>query len=287
MATLSAILGDDADAVLSALDDLNAGIAQVHQDAFKNVYDSIKNYFAQDEEDNEEASGRSWRSKVYVDCAMQKQMADMAIDKMANSAVMLIQQQPQHAQDAAANVFTMGTTLVADCMEICLEEMDALEHRRNDFIRLEDSWNTVKASVGCAVAGLRCIFNLMAVSDPEPEGRTSRNGSFAQATGGMFRRLSNAFGGPIPNSSRSASVSAVSNASSSRSGSLAVPEYRTPNYLRNSVSSAVPTSLPSGVTFRHTQLEAIPPTPFTDEGVNPFDTSVPLVPELPVMPATA
>lgn len=54
------------------------------------------------------------------------------------------------------------------------------------------------------------------------------------------------------------------------------PEYRTPNYVRSSVSSACPTSLPGGQGWRHTQLDAIPPTPaaagnLLDEEVNPFD----------------
>jgi len=35
-------LGDNADAVLSTLDNLNAGIAYVHQDAFKAFYDGAK-----------------------------------------------------------------------------------------------------------------------------------------------------------------------------------------------------------------------------------------------------
>lgn len=37
VATLNDVLGDDADTVLSTLDNLNAGIAYVHQDAFKSI----------------------------------------------------------------------------------------------------------------------------------------------------------------------------------------------------------------------------------------------------------
>src|SRR5438105_204805 len=42
VATLNDVLGDDTDTVLSTLDNLNAGIAYVHQDAFKSVYESAK-----------------------------------------------------------------------------------------------------------------------------------------------------------------------------------------------------------------------------------------------------
>lgn len=277
------MLGDDADAVLSAVDDLNAGIAQVHQDAFKNVYDGLKAYLAEHDEPNELAG----KSKIYVDSTMQKQMADMAIDKMTSAATMLIQQQPAHVQDITADIWMMGATIIADPMDICLKQMDLLETHMDDFIRLEDSWSTVKSSVSCAVAALRGIYNLMAINEPHPDGRTSRSASFAQATGGVFRRLSSAFAttslaGPSPASSRQPSVAQSSANSSSRSNSI-VPEYRTPNFLRNSVSSACPTSLPpNNVFFQHTPLSTIPPTPFSEESVNPFDTTdVPPVPTLP------
>lgn len=42
VAVLHSLLGDEADSILSELDGLNAGIAYVHQDAFKTVYDGAK-----------------------------------------------------------------------------------------------------------------------------------------------------------------------------------------------------------------------------------------------------
>ena len=42
VASLYSTLGGEADPVLSTLDNLNAGIAYVHQDAFKAVYDGAK-----------------------------------------------------------------------------------------------------------------------------------------------------------------------------------------------------------------------------------------------------
>ena len=154
VATLSAALGDEADVVLSGLDDLNASIAFMHQDAFKNVYGSLKSYLVDSQASNEIVD----RSKVFVDATMQKQMADHSIDKMTSSAVDLIQQQPESLQDAAANVWIMGNTMTADCIEICIQHIDRLEDNMNDFIRLEDSWETVKTSVGCTISALKGVF---------------------------------------------------------------------------------------------------------------------------------
>ena len=289
VASLSAELGDDADIVLAAMDNLNAGLAYIHQDAFKNVYENLKNNMR---DDNKEAD----KSKLYVDITMQKNMADMAIDKMTSSALALMQQQPPHVQDLAANVWITGATIVADCIEIALKEIDALETKLDDFIRLDESWNTVKASVVCAVTGLKGVFRLM---DPTLDGSpksSPRNSSIASASGAMFRRLSNAFVGPP--TSRSSSIASVppglfnTNTGTGSVSSMNFPVYRTPNYVRNSVSNGCPTSLPSsgGLSdFQHHKLSAIPPTPggTPDDQRDPFDTSGPAVPEIPpiAMPA--
>jgi hypothetical protein len=71
------------------------------------------------------------------------------------------------------------------------------------------------------------------------------------------------------------------------------PVYRTPNYMRNSVSAGCPTSLPpngGGDYFERHKLSMIPPTPaalLDDEQPDPFDTSVPPVPQVPEMPLPA
>lgn len=282
VATLSAALGDEADTVLAAMDNLNAGIAYVHQDAFKNVYESLKTAMR---EDGEEASSN--KSKIFVDTTMQKQMADMAIDKMTNSAVALIQHQPEAVQEQTANVWITGATIVADCMEISLKQMEGLEYIMDDFIRLEDSWNAVKGSVVCAITGLRGVFSLMDTASNNPEKTSPRSQSFASATGGMFRKLSTAFSAASgsqysPPSSRSASIVSAPGGSPSRQGSIA-PVYRTPNYVRNSISTGCPTRMPNAQ-FDHHKLSMIPPTPALEDAGNPFDTnfdaSIPPVPAL-------
>lgn len=274
VATLSATLGDEADAVLAGLDDLNASIAYMHQDAFRNVYNSLKTYYADDISSDQMIE----KSKVYVDATMQKQMADHSIDKMTSSAIALIKQQNESVQDTAANVWITGNTIIADCVEICIRQIDMLEKNMSDFIRLEDSWETVKASVGLSTTALKGVYSLMAV-DANYDGQISRPASaaFNFSGGNMLRRLSSAFAGGSAPTSRHSSFSS---ANTSMKRECLSPEYKTPNYLRNSVSSAVPTSLPPPTNrFSVTQLDTIPPTPAVfDEEINPFDTSVPLPP---------
>jgi hypothetical protein len=75
VAILYPALGDDAGGVLSTLDNLNAGITYVHQDAFKAVYDSAKSSM---HTTNQSIVSR--RSLVRVDICQQGDMADHAID---------------------------------------------------------------------------------------------------------------------------------------------------------------------------------------------------------------
>ena len=290
VAALSAELGDEADILLAALDNLNAGLAYVHQDAFNNVYETLKEHARAED-------GKTDESKLYVDITMQKNMADMAIDKMSSSALALINQQPASVQELTANVWITGTTLVADSMEVALQELDDLENKLDDFIRLEESWSTVKASVVCAVTGLKGVFRLMDpnTSPCESEKSSPRNSSIVSASGAVFRKLSSAFAGPSTHS-RSSSISSTmpSVPVGTRANSISSmgPVYRTPNYMRNSVSAGCPTSLPSNVVasdFEAHKLSMIPPTPaaMADEQPDPFDNSVPPMPQLPIIPLPA
>jgi len=277
-ATLSAALGDDADSVLAAMDNLNEGLAYVHQDAFKKVYDSLKNTMRDEDKEAD-------LSKLYVDITMQKNTADMAIDKMTSSAIALITQQPEDAQDEAANVWVTGATLISDCMEITLREMDNIENKLDDFIRMEEAWNNVKASVVCAITGLKGVFSLMDQTSPQSEKPNTRSASIASTSSAMLRRLSNAFTPSTVPHSRSPSVSSVQSnfANFSRNGSVSSHSsavYRSPNYVRNSVSNGCPTSMPTS-NFEHHKLGTIPPTPAFEEAIDPFDNSAPPVPEVP------
>jgi hypothetical protein len=111
VALLYSALGNDADGVLSTLDNLNAGVAYVHH---------------------------------------------------------FIQAQPTHCQDAVANAWITGTTIIADAVSVCLNEKALIEDNLDDFIRLEYSWNCVQSSADSAVSALRGIFGLMAAANTDP-----------------------------------------------------------------------------------------------------------------------
>jgi hypothetical protein len=298
VALLSAEMGDDVDLLLAAMDNLNAGLAYVHQDVFQNVYDGLKSSI-KDEGDGE-GSYESKKARLYVDMAMQRNIADLAIDKMTNSAVALINNQSETFQESAANVWITGATIIADCIEITLKEMQSLDSKMNDFIRIEESLNAVKGSIVSAVTGLKGVFWLMDTSYPSSpvDAKPARNASFASAGAGMFRRLSTAFTPSTPSASspahsRSSSIAsqAALNLAAFRANSTAgivhaptTPVYRTPNYVRNSISTGCPTSLPSNFEAFRGQLSTIPPTPAQDDEKDPFDTSeAPPVPALPDM----
>lgn len=254
VAILQSILGNDADSLVSTLDNLNAGIAYVHQDAFKAVYDSAKSTMYKVGN-----TSSSRKSLLRVDISQQRDMADHAIDKTANSAINLIEEQPIHCQDAVANAWITGMTIISDAVCVCLKEMELIEEVMDDYIRLEYSWNTIQSSVDAAVSALRGIFNLMATpsgqnstrnlsisseTPPVPRGRTS---STSSALSLIKRAFSHSHGmGPTPQKSNNQSL--PSNLS-------------TPRNLRMSISAACPTRMPNFADFQHTHLDTIPPTP--------------------------
>ncbi|KAK8176108.1 hypothetical protein IWX90DRAFT_358713, partial [Phyllosticta citrichinensis] len=157
LAALTDAIGDAADQVLASLDNYNSVMAYVHEDAFKNVYESVKTGVREQNGNYEDR-----RAIYYVDSAQQKEKAEKAIDKMINSAITMINAQPMHSQEEAANVWIWGTTFVADAMEVCLAQIDQIECYLDDFIRLENSWSTVQAAVGASIGAIKGIFNLMA-----------------------------------------------------------------------------------------------------------------------------
>jgi hypothetical protein len=131
VAVLTSLLDDDTDTVLHTLDDLNAGMAYVHQDAFTSVYDNIRANIA--------AKSCARHANTAVDVSQQRQVADFGIDKMANAAVTLVENQPPHCQEAVANVWLIGATIIVDAVQVCVSELDILERRMDDFIVLEYS----------------------------------------------------------------------------------------------------------------------------------------------------
>jgi hypothetical protein len=270
-AMLTAIMEDDADTLLAAMDNLNGGLAFVFQDAFDSVYDNLKNSMREDDK-------QSNRSKLFADITTQKNTADMAIDKLSASALVLISQQANHIQDQVANVYITGMTLVADCVQIVLKQLETVEANMEDFIRLEESRNMVKASVVAANAGLKGIFNLMDTTDPRGDS-VPRSQSITSASSSMFRRLSNAFGSPSQTQQASHKRRSSVAAAGALNGSPE-PVYRMPNYVRDSISASCPTTMPvmanfsafNANSFQSHKLDTIPPTPAYEEA-DPFDNS--------------
>ena len=258
-------LSEGADAILHGLDDLNAGLAYVHQDAFKTVYDNIR---ASITEEN-----GSRRAKIQVDISQQKQVTEFGIAKMFNSAITLIEQQPPNCQEAVANVWIIGTTIITDSIHMCLLQMDKLDSMLDDFILLEYSWQLVQTAVEASVSALRGIFSLMAPSD---SGISSTSGTgdvshrtSVSSTGSIFKRLSTVLShGMVP---------PVPPSCSARSSfSLG---HTNPNFMRYSISNACPVSMPATVVKRSShdsnifqrKLSTIPPTPFGMSDINPFE----------------
>lgn len=230
-------LGDDADTLLAVLDNLNAGIAYIHEDAFKNVYNDVKKSMA------DCCNGmRDRQAMLNVDATQQKQMAALAIDKMISSASLLIQQQPISAREEAANVFIIGTTFIADALQIVLFEIENIQKHTDDFIRLENSWSNVQSSIMQAVSAIKGILNLMESDPPSPASSLTKQSRARSVDftswGNAFRRMSTAL---------SSSSSPPSSVAPSRKTSLA----GLPLPSAESFSNNVPTKLPSGVNKRN------------------------------------
>lgn len=289
VATLIAAMGDEADTILAAFDDLNTGIAYIHQDAFKRVYDNLKSQIR-------DGDPKVARSQFHVDVAMQKKVLDGAIDKVVGSAIALLNQQPENVQDTAANVWVSGAILVADAMEICNQELDRLEDKLDDFIRLEEAWTNVKGATVFAIMGLKGVFSFLetANANSASDGDSTRSASITSAGSAMFRRLSNAFTASAPQT-RSPSVSSglsssgQNDAAFNRNGSISSISsssiYRTPNYVRSHIGNTCPMSMPASTNFTRHSLDTIPPTPAHEVFTDPFEKMAPPVPNIPVLAA--
>ncbi|KIW09064.1 uncharacterized protein PV09_00013 [Verruconis gallopava] len=208
VAILTSLLGGEVDTVLHTLDDLNISLAYAHEDAFKNVYDYILSSAAEEE--------RSRRSKIRLNIGQQKATADTGIDKTAAAAIALIENQDSVLQEALANVWLFGTTIVTDAMQTVVLQMDNLEAMMDDLVLLENAWHVVQTSIEATVSALRGVFNLMASAENEPNfardrdsycrtlsgvGQRSRATSVGSTASNLFKRLSTVLSSnPYPSS---------------------------------------------------------------------------------------
>jgi hypothetical protein len=200
----------------------------------------------------------------------------MAVDKIINSAISLIEQQPEFTKEAVANVWMLGLTIIADSLQSCtlgfekLEELDKMD----DFIFLEYSWQDVQSSVEASVSALRGVLNMMSTDsleafqkDKYTERNHHRRSSSISSGSSWIRKLSTV----LTNVNGSGAST-----TSSRRTSLIVPN---PNKIHDSLSAFCPTSVPSGRRSLHqhpTKLETIPCTPAVlqnnrGQEINPFE----------------
>jgi hypothetical protein len=256
VAVLHAVLGNDADSVVSTLDNLNAGIAYVHQDAFKAVYDSAKATMYK-----VGSTPSSRKSLLRVDISQQRDMADHAIDKTSNSALNLIEQQPAHSQDAVANAWISGMTIISDAVCVCLQEMESIEAIMDDYIRLEYSWSSIQNAVDAAVSALRGIFNLMATPSAAPNTHSMSISSDMPPHIPIPRSRTSSTSSALGMIKRAFSQAHLMNPGLPKRSELNVPPDSTPRSLRLSMSAACPTRIPNFADFQHTHLSTIPPTP--------------------------
>jgi hypothetical protein len=259
-ATLSSML-DDSDEIIHYLDDLNVGLVNVHQDSFKAVYDSVRSSIAESDE-------RARMAMVRVDISQQKQIADIAIDKIISSAIALIEQQQEIFREAVANVWMVGITIVADALQVCSIGFSKLENVDNltDFVYLEYTWQDVQTAVEASISALRGILNMMSsasdLCQKESVLGVRRSSSIGSASSWWLRRLSSAISNGMTTSTLS-----------SRRSSISIPN---PNTIHESSSAVFPTSMKRGAAIPPHNLDPIPPTPAIiqdsqGEEINPFD----------------
>lgn len=163
-------------------------------------------------------------------------------------------------------VLILGTTFIADAMQVCLCQIEHLESSVGDFIRHEDSWSMVQCAVGSAVTAIKGVFSLMSAGSGSVEvqeipQRGSRSQSIDSFARGFLRKMSTSLG----------STGSAPSSPSSRRTSI------TPATLphRSSISAAFPSTiqskrpLSSGTLCLMTPIPATPGTP--DNLINPFD----------------
>ncbi|KAF2676303.1 hypothetical protein K458DRAFT_447551 [Lentithecium fluviatile CBS 122367] len=196
------------------------------------------------------------RTLLRVDISQQRDMADHAIDKTANSAAQLIQTQPIHCQDAVANTWVTGTTIIADAVCVCLNQMEQIDDSMDDFT---------------PISALRGIFSLMERSQlPSPEA-PARNLSVSSAAGSeggaSFRSRASSTASALGLIKRAFSHSHMllpNGSRSYRASSMSLPDSN-PRGLRASMSAACPTKMSSYSDHQNTILTTIPPTPSVQE----------------------
>ncbi|KAB8621890.1 hypothetical protein FH972_026001 [Carpinus fangiana] len=294
----------DADTVISSLDKLAAVIANVYEDAFRTLADYIRDgYPAQASHCSSSGTAavlenpmhETMRSAFRVEALRQRALAEAGMDKLLDSAVVLITQLPYNAQNEATAVLILGLTFTADAIALTLSQMDSLEYATNDPLRIDVATETVACVMALSISAMKGVFGLMNSSGDsdhqpalkqeteafDPSARQNRRQSLNPIeVGGMargwVRRLSAAL---TSTSLPSPDVSNSTSTAQSRQSSLASTASQSSQPTHDS-HQVQPTGLPEGVHnirmssgIAH-RLSPVPPSPtaFADSMVNPFET---------------
>ena len=287
VAHLNSSLGDDADKLISVLDNFNSGIAWAHEDAFKAIYEGLNDTAIASSASNTPPSDRNKAllDRLHADIAQQRASADATIDKLMTQAVAQIQLQPFDIQEDAAMAFMLGTTFIADAVQVSLEQLNLLERYSHDgdLTRVESAYALVRFAVSAAVSALKGVLNMMELHD-DPAGnaharrssiasissvtgtawsrsRATSEGSDSSANGqvvqpnnhgawNFVRRVSTAFGSGPP-SRRASLASTPSSTSSMTSGS--------PSNVPGHTHGPGPHSFTQATTYNNGNVTSAPP----------------------------
>lgn len=277
---LRAVLPDDSQILVRALNDLSISMVIVHQDSYKAIYDDIRASAS-------DADSISRRARLLVDICQKRQAVEFGIVKAFNAVLTLIDSQPIEAQGLLTEAFVYGLSLVADAIQECQLQTDKLEISMDDFLSLEYGWQSVQSGVTASTAILRDVLEL-SIPKPSPDFDTislhsehtsvsetrSRRPSTASTTSSIFKRISGALY-PAQAVAEPHAEAILTPPSSTRTS----VSFTSLTELRNTIEDAYPTKLHArSKRFSHDpdrfskQLSAIPASPFVGrEAVDPFD----------------
>lgn len=282
VATLNSTLGDEADKFISVLDNLNSGIAWSHEEAFRVVYEGLKN--AATSPSATENCGydhqQAIQKRLQSDIVQQRASADGTIDKMMTTAVSMIEKQPPHVHEDAANAFMLGTTFIADAVQVSLEQLTVLEECATDanVARADAAYSLVMFAVSAAVSALKGVLNMMelhedaagpVVAQHARRAPVASVSSFAGFNASRARAVSN-----TSDDSATGQISAPSSANQTNNGgswnvfrrmsaALGAGNSPAPNSRKNSLVSNQSSSASSTNGSSPTPHAAIPHVPAT------------------------
>ena len=193
VAHLNTTIGDEADKLISVLDNHNAGIAWCFEDSFKTIYQGLKaaSESAQNVEKGADDHQKALLTRLHLDITRQRAETDIVIDKLMSSAVAMIKRQPQDVHEDAAMAFMLGTTFIADAVHVCLTQLQVLRSCIADMnmANADAASALVTFAVSAAVSALKGVLNMMELHEDTAgeavaaHARRSSIASFTSLTG--------------------------------------------------------------------------------------------------------